>query len=247
MVDQRDNSGAQPLLANASEDQNAEGSPFTLLRSLIRPSIKAMAIPGTIIRLRHYCMALNVVAVVISIYEILRYSVPFGPLPQGELYVLLWNIGIVSGSIVSLVGSFLLNKGLILAGCLLLCCVMAPITPNMIVLTQGDQYEYFIGLTLFYFLAGMLMCFLFANLAEELQAREALNGQPNQLGSFPKGLVAETTQYGPCECSVSPMLEKDDDFLQAINADDGAADIETRQKMCPKCYNRVKYLAENPN
>lgn len=173
-------------------------------------------------------MALNAVAVAISIYEILRYLVPFGPLPEGELYVLLWNIGIVTGSIVSLIGSFLLNKGLILAGCLLLCCVMAPITPNMIVLSQGEQYEYFIGLTLFYFLAGMLMCFLFAHLAEEIQAREALNGQPNQLGTFPSGLIAEVTQYGPCQCSVAPVQDKDDDFLQAINDVDGTPDMESR-------------------
>ena len=113
-------------------------------------------------------MALNVVAVVISIYEILRYSVPFGPLPEGELYVLLWNIGIVTGSLVSLIGSFLLNKGLILAGCLLFCCVMAPITPNMIVLSQGYQYEYFVALTLFYFLAGTLMVFLFTIISNVL-------------------------------------------------------------------------------
>ena len=62
---------------------------------------------------------------------------------------------------------------------------MAPATPNMIVLTQGDQYEYFVGLTLFYFLTGTYMVFLFGNLAEELSARAYLSGQPNQLGTYP--------------------------------------------------------------
>ena len=52
---------------------------------------------------------------------------------------------------------------------------MAPATPNMIVLTQGDDYLYFIALTIFFFAAGTLQVSLYGYLSEELSARKYLS------------------------------------------------------------------------
>ena len=64
----------------------------------------------------------------------------------------------------------------------ILSCLVAPVTPNMIVLTQGDQYLYFSALSVFLFIAGGLMIALFSNLQDEMSARSYLSGQPSLLG-----------------------------------------------------------------
>ena len=67
---------------------------------------------------------------------------------------MVWVLVSLIGSLVGCLGAFTLNKGALLASSLIFCCAMAPVTPNMIVLTQGTQYLYFIALTLFTFLVG---------------------------------------------------------------------------------------------
>mmetsp|Transcript_17233 Transcript_17233/g.21762 ORF Transcript_17233/g.21762 Transcript_17233/m.21762 type:complete len:150 (-) Transcript_17233:229-678(-) len=143
-----------------------------------------MAIPGTILKIRHYSMALTFMSVCICVYELLRYSLTFGPLPANHNYVLVWTIFMSIGSLIGLGGAFMLQHSMLLAGSLFFCCLMAPVTPNMIVLTQGDQSEYFIMLTLFQFVVGALLVLLYAHLSEELSVREALRGQPTQLGNL---------------------------------------------------------------
>ena len=135
-----------------------------------------MAVPGTIIKLRHVTMPLTFATLVVSIYESFRYGMGFGPLPVGDSYVLVWVLLCLLGSITGCVGTFALNKGALLAASLIFCCAMAPVTPNMIVLSQGDQYQSFIALTIFMFIVGGLMVALFSELAEEMAAREYLNG-----------------------------------------------------------------------
>ena len=115
-----------------------ESSPFTLLQALISNSVKGMAVPGLIITLRNIAMPLTFITLAISIYEVLRFSLAFGPLPVGDAYVLVWVLLCLFGSIIGCVGTFTLHKGALLAASLIFCCAMAPVTPNMIVLTQGD-------------------------------------------------------------------------------------------------------------
>ena len=92
----------------------------------------------------------------ISIYEMFRYSLVFGPLPEKDTSVLIWVIVCLIGSITGCVGTFALNTKALLASAFIFCLCMAPVTPNMIVLTQGDQYLYFIALTFFMFIVGGL-------------------------------------------------------------------------------------------
>ena len=99
-------------------------------------------------------MPLTLITFAVSLYELARYSFQFGPLPAGDTYVLIWVLVSLIGSLVGCVGAFALNKGALLASSLLFCCAIAPVTPNMIVLTQGTQYLYFVALTLFIFLVG---------------------------------------------------------------------------------------------
>ena len=44
------------------------------MRGLIVDSVKDMAIPGSIIRLRNYGMVLTLATFVVSIYELIRYA-----------------------------------------------------------------------------------------------------------------------------------------------------------------------------
>ena len=199
MVERR-HEGAQPLLGSELDNSGsmAYQGPFTLLSSLILGDVKGLAIPGTIVTLRHHSMYLSAIALILSVYELLRYSLQFGPLPEGESYVLMWVLILVGGGLINTLGAFMLHKGLILAGALLFCCVMAPATPNMIVLSQGDEYLYFLFTTLFFFAAGTLQVFLYCHLSEELSAREYLSGQPAQLGNLAP--VVTQADFGPCGC-----------------------------------------------
>ena len=121
--------------SDGQEHEHELGAPFTILRSLIMQQVKGMAIPGTILQLRNYSMTFTFAALVVSIYELMRYSLVIGPLPEGDKWVLIWVITCVTGSLIGTMGTFMLHKNMILASSLLFCCAMAPITPNMIVLT----------------------------------------------------------------------------------------------------------------
>jgi len=85
-------------------------------------------------------MALSTIALFISIYELIRYAMQSGPLPEGDPQVLLWVMLICGGSLIGTMGTYMLQKGMLMASSLIFCCAMAPATPNMIVLSQGDQY-----------------------------------------------------------------------------------------------------------
>jgi len=139
------------------------------MRSLILSSVKGLAIPGTILKLRNYAMVFTLAATFVSIYEAMRFSFKFGPLPESDPQVLMWVLLCLAGSLIGTIGTFLLHKGMLLAAALIFCCGLAPVTPNMIVLTQGDQYQYFIGLTIFWLALGGLEISLFTHLADEMR------------------------------------------------------------------------------
>ena len=103
---------------------------------------------------------------------------------------------------------------MLIASAILFCCAMAPATPSIIVLTQGDQYQYFIALTIFYIIAGGLNVALFSDLTEELAAREYLSGQPSMLGQVSNAtLDNERHSLQPCGCQPNQTAsDKDDDF-----------------------------------
>lgn len=79
-----------------------------MLSSLILGDVKGLAIPGTIVSLRHYSMVFSAIAFVFAFYELLRYSLQFGPLPSGESYVLMWVILIFAGGLINTLGAFML-------------------------------------------------------------------------------------------------------------------------------------------
>ena len=132
-----------------------------------------MAIPGNIIRLRHWGMIFTFITLGVSIFELIRYATEAGPLPRDNSYVFMWVLSMVLGSLVGVFGTFTLHKGMILAASIIYCCALAPITPNMIVLSQGVEYQYFIAFTIFMFLVGGIEIALYGNLTEELNIREA--------------------------------------------------------------------------
>jgi hypothetical protein len=142
MVESRDpyqsSSNQEPLIASSTNFAPMEAlsnSPFTLLQSLILASVKGLAIPGTIIKLRNYAMFLTTMATFVSLFEVFRFSLKIGPLPSSDPQVLVWVLLCLAGSLTGTLGTFMLHKGMILAASLLFCCVLAPVTPNMIVIT----------------------------------------------------------------------------------------------------------------
>ena len=168
-----------------------------------------MAIPGTIIRLRHYGILFTLVTLVVSVYETVRYGCSFGPLPKNDSFVLTWVLLCLLTSIIGTLGTFTLHKGLILAASILFCCAVAPSTPNMIVLTQGDEYQYFIGLTIFMLIAGAVEIALYGNLVEEMNVREALKLRPlvpepprSDMERIKNLNLNSRMRYQPCGCHV---------------------------------------------
>ena len=232
---QADGSQLQPLISHEpslAQAANNFNGPFTLLQAFIVQSVKGMQIPGTVIRQRHWGMAFTFISTVIAFYELIRYSMDLFPISDADKseFLLGWVILNLVGSLVGMAGTFMLHKGLILAASLLFCCAMAPATPNMIVLTQGEEYLYFIGLTVFMLVVGGLEITLFSNLTDELDARVALATQPSSLGSIASH-DAERIQNAsaqvrlePCGCLLKDLGEKDDEFQSAAvnsNAEGG--------------------------
>ena len=158
------------------EAQNQEADPLSFLHSLILASVRSNAIPGTIVRLRNYAMVFTFASTLVSIFEAVRFFAKIGPLPETNLFVLLWLILVITGSLIATVGTFLLQKTLILLAAILLCCGVAPVTPNMIVLSQGVHSEYYVILSIFWMALGFLEIFIFTHLATELRSREVLSG-----------------------------------------------------------------------
>lgn len=60
------------------------GNPFSLLSSLILHSVKGLAIPGSVLRLRNYAMVLTFGALAVSTWESFRYVMQLGPLPEND-------------------------------------------------------------------------------------------------------------------------------------------------------------------
>lgn len=231
--------------ASMNNSASASDEPFTLLHALIMDSVKGMTIPGQIIKLRNWGMTLTVASLGVSLYEVMRYSLEFGPLPVGDSQVLAWVVLCLIGSLLGTVGTFIMHKGLLLAASLAFCCAMAPATPNMIVLSEGDQCEYFIGLALFMFLVGGVEIALYASLSDELNTRENLMGQPSMLGDRAANQEMMARNQ-PCGCLKSDPEAKDNDYQNAaaINACDGNEDAAKVQAMCPKCHSRIQYVSE---
>ena len=104
---------------------------------------------------------MSAVALGMFIYELYRFAAKDGPHTQGNRYnyIGIWAVVSVIGSLIATIGNLTLRKGMILAGALTFCCAVAPATPNMIVLSSasgGEDYQYWICLTIFVMLTGFL-------------------------------------------------------------------------------------------
>ena len=108
MVEQRNDSD-EPLIGMEQRSSYDPTSPFTVLSSLITQNIKQMAIPGQIIRLRNTGMIVTTIALLVSFYEMLRYTMEFGPLPAGDKWVCMWMITCLVASVVGVYGTFSLK------------------------------------------------------------------------------------------------------------------------------------------
>ena len=106
---------------------------------LIESEVKDIDIEGIVKKLRYVAMPVTFIALGLSLFEMFRYSLVFGPLPEGNSYVLVWVFFCLLGSITGCIGTYAVNKAALLAGCLLFCAALAPVTPCMIVLTNGEQ------------------------------------------------------------------------------------------------------------
>ena len=106
---------------------------------LIESEVKDIDIEGIVKKLRYVAMPVTFIALGLSLFEMFRYSLVFGPLPEGNSYVLVWVLFCLLGSITGCIGTYTVNKAALLAGCLLFCAALAPVTPCMIVLTNGVQ------------------------------------------------------------------------------------------------------------
>ena len=149
--------------------------------------MKDTHIPTTINRLRHCSIVMSMAALGVFIYEVYRFAAKDGPHTGGKHYnfIGIWSVVSLLGSLIAMIGSFVLSKGMLLAGALIFCCAMAPATPNMIVLSAGEEYQYWICLTIFVLVTGFILSFLFMHLNKELDTREYLQAS-KPLGTFSK-------------------------------------------------------------
>ena len=84
-------------------------------------------------------MPVTSIAFGLSIYEMVRWIWAIGPLPEANNYVIVWALFFLIASIIGGVGSYVMSKGVLLAGCLIFCAALAPVTPCLVVLTNGVQ------------------------------------------------------------------------------------------------------------
>ena len=119
---------------------------------------------------------MSLIAIGVFIFEVYRFSAKSGPHTGGKHYhnIGIWSIVSLLASLIATIGSLVLSKGMILASALTLCCAVAPATPNMIVLSAGEEYQYWICLTVFVMVAGLIQSLLFMFLNQELDMRESL-------------------------------------------------------------------------
>ena len=149
--------------------------------------MKGNHIPTIVNRLRHCSILMTTIALGVYIFELYRFAAKSGPHTGGNHYefIGIWSVVSLLGCLVATIGSFALSKGMLLAGALIFCCAVAPATPNMIVLSAGEEYQYWICLTIFVLVTGLLQSFLFIYLNQELNVRESLKGS-SPLGTFSK-------------------------------------------------------------
>ena len=108
------------------------------------------------LNVRNQAIVLSFIAMCLSMFELMRYVFGFGSLPEGDPIVLTWVITSCIGSTIGIMGSFMLQKNLLLLASLVFCCALAPATSNIITLSYGSESQYFIGLTLFMYVIGGL-------------------------------------------------------------------------------------------
>ena len=134
----------------------------------------------------------------------------------------------LSGSVLGLIATMLLQKQLLLVSALIFVCITAPLTPNMIVESGGAQLWYFIGISLLWFVVGGVMVALFMSLESELTTREA--------GTDSFGVIdatkAEQFILQPSGCPI------ESDHLANENGQQIPA-------FCPSTGSRVRYISEN--
>ena len=106
--------------------------------SVISSSVKGVAITGIINKLRHILMPFIVLSLGMSIVELIKFILARGSIPEHDTQALIWIVICLAGSVSGFLGTFMLRKGFLLAASILFCCLMAPLTPNMIFLTNGE-------------------------------------------------------------------------------------------------------------
>ena len=143
---------------------------------------------------------LVIVSLSISIFEVVRVAVDGDPFIKGTNYVIEWVSLCLLGSILGVYSSLTLKKGAILAAALVFGCLMGPITPNMIVLSDGAQTVYFVTLALFQLSVAGMQLALFAKLVAELNQRDSLRGQAPILGDMSVDDPSKRVKMQPCGC-----------------------------------------------
>ena len=84
------------------------------------------------------------IALGVFIFEVYRFAAKSGPHTGGNRYhfIGIWSVVSLLGSLVATIGTIALSKGMLLTSALIFCCAVAPATPNMIVLSAGEEYQY---------------------------------------------------------------------------------------------------------
>ena len=144
-------------------------NPFTLFSSAILP---AQPIPSPTLSTRNYAILLSLIALGISSFEVYQFAAGIGPVAESP-WTIWWVIAMLTGSLISVVATILLQIHLLLIGAIILGCVTAPLTPNMIVESQGELLWYFIGISIFWIVVGGIQATLFCSIESELRTREA--------------------------------------------------------------------------
>ena len=115
-------------------------------------------------------------------------------------------------------------------------------TPSLIELSNGEQWEYFVALTIFLFILGGLQVLLFVAVNHEISLREILSGQPPVLGSIDHSEISKIQNSGskvtlsPCGCVYDGLASDGEDDRPFTGCDKLIA------KMCETCNERVRFI-----
>ena len=169
--------------------------PCAIFKSLI---VIKNPIPGLTLRLRNFAFLMTLAALIISSWETYRYAMKQGPLAESP-WTISWVIIMLIGSITGLLGATLLQKHMILISSLVFCCIMGPLTPNMIVESGGVDTWHFITVAILWVVIGGTLAALFCQVESELTTREV---GTDKFGIINVPAQGKTLLLQPCGCEI---------------------------------------------